>query len=178
MALFIVSTSEVKILMYRYFILSVPQFKTFYRGACLTGRWSHDGAGIVTGGEDGAVKIWSRSGMLRSTLAANSVPVYALAWSPDASAVLYAVDKLLTIKPLAPNSKPMQWRAHDGLILCVDWSPSNSRIVSGGEDCRYRVWDQFGRQLYNSAQHDYPITSVSWSADGQLFAVGSYNTLR
>ncbi len=23
-----------------------------HRGACLTGRWSHDGAGIVTGGED------------------------------------------------------------------------------------------------------------------------------
>ena len=30
------------------------------RGACLTGRWSWDGAGIVTSGEDGAVKIWSR----------------------------------------------------------------------------------------------------------------------
>ena len=31
-----------------------------FRGACLTGRWSWDGAGIVTAGEDGAVKIWSR----------------------------------------------------------------------------------------------------------------------
>ncbi len=40
-----------------------------HRGACLSGRWSHEGAGIATGGEDGAVKIWSRSGMLRSTLA-------------------------------------------------------------------------------------------------------------
>ena len=32
----------------------------FLRGAALCGRWSWDGAGIVTGGEDGAVKIWSR----------------------------------------------------------------------------------------------------------------------
>ena len=32
----------------------------YIRGACLTGRWSWDGAGIVTSGEDGAVKIWSR----------------------------------------------------------------------------------------------------------------------
>ena len=54
-----------------------------HRGACLTARWSWDGAGIVSGGEDGAVKIWSRSGMLRSTLATNNSPVYALAWSPD-----------------------------------------------------------------------------------------------
>ena len=35
----------------------------FFRGACLAGRWSWDGAGIVTGGEDGAVKIWSRYGV-------------------------------------------------------------------------------------------------------------------
>ena len=60
-----------------------------FRGAALTGRWSHDGAGIVTGGEDGAVKIWSRSGMLRSTLAHNTMPVYALAWSPDSSQVRF-----------------------------------------------------------------------------------------
>ena len=84
----------------------------------------------------------------------------------------------MTIKPLAPNSKPIQWRGHEGLILCVDWSASTGRIVSGGEDCRYRVWDTYGRQLYGSSLHDYPITSVAWSADGENFAVGSFNTLR
>ena len=149
------------------------------------------------------MKIWSRSGMLRSTLAQNAAPVYALAWAPDTQSVLYASGNILTIKALAPNSKPLQWRAHEALILCVDWSPSNGKIISGayyleipyflkqllnvfknlcnnigGEDCRYRVWDTFGRQLFNSSQHDYPITSISWSPDGQLFATGSYNTLR
>ena len=54
-----------------------------HRGACLAARWSWDGAGIVTGGEDGAVKIWSKSGMLRSTLATNSSPVYCVSWAPD-----------------------------------------------------------------------------------------------
>ena len=90
----------------------------------------------------------------------------------------YASGVTLTIKPLAPNSKPIHWRGHDGLILCVDWSASTGRIVSGGEDCRYRVWDTYGRQLYGSGLHDYPITSVAWSADGENFAVGSFNTLR
>lgn len=32
--------------------------------------------------------------------------------------------------------------------------------------------------MYNSTGHDYPITSVAWTPDGQLFAVGSFNTLR
>ena len=36
---------------------------------------------------------------------------------------------------------------------------------------RYRVWDSFGRQLYCSAQHDYPITAVALSPDGENFAV-------
>ena len=40
------------------------------------------------------------------------------------------------------------------------------------------MWDAFGRQLYCSSQHDYPITAVSYSPDGENFAVGSFNTLR
>ena len=76
-------------------------------------------------------------------------------------------------------------------VLCCDWSASTGRIVTGGEECRcgrdekisdagtenivcrYRVWDSFGRQLYCSAQHDYPITAVALSPDGENFAVRS-----
>jgi len=32
--------------------------------------------------------------------------------------------------------------------------------------------------VYVSSAHDYPITAVSWSPDGDLFAIGSFNTLR
>lgn len=72
----------------------------------------------------------------------------------------------------------LQWKAHDGVILKVAWNPNTGLILSGGEDTRYRVWDNFGRQLYSSSQHHHPITSLSWSPDGQLFAAGSFNTLR
>ena len=72
----------------------------------------------------------------------------------------------------------MQWKAHDGVILKVDWNPVNNLILSGGEDCRYRVWDSYGRQLFSSHPNDYPIMSVAWAPDGELFAIGSFNTLR
>ena len=42
----------------------------------------------------------------------------------------------------------------------------------------YQVWDTYSRLLYSSSVHDYPITSVAWTPDGELFAVGSFNTLR
>ena len=41
-----------------------------------------------------------------------------------------------------------------------------------------QVWDSYGRPLYSSQPHEHPITSVAWAPDGELFAVGSFHTLR
>ncbi|XP_063772228.1 intraflagellar transport protein 80 homolog isoform X1 [Pseudophryne corroboree] len=149
-----------------------------HSGAVLACRWNYDGTALVTVGEDGHIKIWSKSGMLRSTLAQNGVPVYSVAWGPDSERVLYCLGKQLIIKPLQPSSKVLQWKAHDGVILKVDWNAVSDLILSAGEDCKYKVWDSYGRLLYSSPAHEYPITSVSWAPDGDLFAVGSFHTLR
>lgn len=149
-----------------------------HRGAVLVARWSHDGMALVSGGEDGQVKIWSRTGMLRSTLAQTGNPVYCLAWGPDSSEVVYASGKSLIIKPLQPNNKPLQWLAHDGIILKVAWSMNNNLILSGGEDCKYKLWDCYGRQMYCSTHQESPVTALAWSPDGELFAVGAFNTVR
>lgn len=149
-----------------------------HKGAVLSGRWSYDGSALLTAGEDGQVKIWSRSGMLRSTLTQNSTAVYGVAWGPDSDQVLFTNGRQLVIKSLQANAKPTMWKGHEGVILQVDWNPVNNLILSGGEDCRYKVWDTYSRLLYSSSTHDYPITSVAWTPDGELFAVGSFNTLR
>ncbi|XP_067102166.1 intraflagellar transport protein 80 homolog [Osmerus mordax] len=116
--------------------------------------------------------------MLRSTLALQGSPVYSVSWGPDSDRILYTSGRQLVIKPLQPSAKVQQWKAHDGVILKVDWNSVNDLILSGGEDCKYKVWDSYGRLLYSSSPHDYPITSVSWAPDGEVFAVGSFNTLR
>ncbi|XP_026683019.1 intraflagellar transport protein 80 homolog [Diaphorina citri] len=154
------------------------KFAHIDNGATLVGRWSHDGAGILTAGEDGQVKIWSRNGLLRTTLISGGPPVYSAAWSPDSNKVLLTQAKSLVIKPLSPNNKATKWQAHDGLILKVAWCSSTDLILSGGEDCKYKVWDTDGRQLYSSLTHDHPISSLAWAPGGDMFAVGSYNTLR
>ena len=79
-----------------------------HRGAILSGRWSYDGNAFLTAGEDGQVKIWSRSGMLRSTLVTLSVPIYSAAWSPNSDAVLHSNGMSLCIKPLQPSVKQQQ----------------------------------------------------------------------
>jgi intraflagellar transport protein 80 len=41
-----------------------------------------------------------------------------------------------------------------------------------------QVWDSYGRLLFQSKPTDSIITSVAWSPDGELFAVGSFNTIQ
>jgi len=73
----------------------------------------------------------------------------------------------------------MKWKAHDGCVLKVDWNVVNNLIVSCGEDKKYKVWDHFGRLVFQLAKPaDHAITSVAWSPDGEMFAVGSFNSVR
>ncbi len=65
--------------------------------------------------------------------------MYSACWSPDSDQVLYTMGKSLVIKPLQPSLKPTQWKAHDGIVLAVDWSSTNTLILSGGEDRKYKV---------------------------------------
>lgn len=149
-----------------------------HKGATTKIEWSHDGTAFLTTGEDGLLKIWSRSGMLRSTLVRTALPILSTAWSPDGSTVLYTQGPHLLFQSMNSNSKPHKWQAHDGLILIVEWNHNHGLIVSGGEDCRYKVWDSSGNNLYNSGVADHPITSVSWCFSGDYFAVGSFNTIK
>mmetsp|Transcript_28907 Transcript_28907/g.81402 ORF Transcript_28907/g.81402 Transcript_28907/m.81402 type:complete len:781 (+) Transcript_28907:949-3291(+) len=151
-----------------------------HRGAVVAARWNYEGTALVTGGEDGEVKIWSKAGMLRSTLAKRPASVYAVAWGPDNDAVAYATGRSVVVKPLQTQggaSRAAEWRAADAVVLKLDWNPVNNLLVSGAEDCRYKVWDAFGRLLYQSAPLEAAITSLAWAPSGDLFAVGSFEAL-
>ncbi|XP_074600679.1 intraflagellar transport protein Oseg5 isoform X2 [Brevipalpus obovatus] len=148
-----------------------------HQGAVIVVRWSNDGTAIASGGEDGLIKIWSRVGMLRSTLSSHSSPVYELAWSSNSDSIVYNVENYLEIKSLSPKIKPLLWKAHDGPIIGIAWNKSNQMIISTGEDCRYKIWNENGRLIFTSVRMEYPIQSVSFSPDSSLIALGSFNTL-
>lgn len=119
-----------------------------HEGAVLQLKWSRDGTAMVTTGEDGDVKVWSKSGNLRSTLASLGHAVYSSCWSPDDEQLLISSGKSLLIKSTqSTQKKNLQWNAHEGVILTADWSATNACIVSGAEDCVYKVWDSFGRYV-------------------------------
>lgn len=64
-------------------------------------KWNHDGSEFATGGEDGSVKTWSKTGNIRSnSLAQIDKPIYCLCWNPDNNAILYCSEKSIYVKPL------------------------------------------------------------------------------
>lgn len=106
--------------------------------------------------------------MLRSTIVQEATPIYSATWSPDSNQILFTSNRMLVIKSLSGNIKSnrvcycflnelgictqkpqrisysvlsfyIQWKAHEGLILKVSWNVNNNLIISGGEDCRYKV---------------------------------------
>jgi len=116
--------------------------------------------------------------MLRSALAQLDSSVYSISWSPDSNSLCFTSGKDIVVKPLQPQAKQITWRAHDGIVLHVDWNVVNSLIVSGGEDRRYKVWDAFGRPLFQSRPLEFSITAVAWSPSGELFAVSMFDSIR
>lgn len=142
-------------------------------------RWSNDSTSFLTAGEDGMLKVWSKSGMLRSTVAQSASPMRLARWSPDSNSILHATGNSLTIKPLAPNSKVVKWTAHEGLVVCAAWCSINGVIASGGDDCRYKVWDsKTGANLYQSPMNEHAIVALEFSVGGDYLLVGSFNLVQ
>ena len=140
-------------------------------------------------------------------------PVVAVLWSADSTQVLWAAGKWVYVRAVGQQSGAsgasssgaqqgsssgshggsLQWRAHDACITAVDWSPFSRLIVTAGEDGRYRVWDQYGRQLYSAAVSapvaapglsvdmaaaPMPVLSLAWNPQGTHFACGSFDAVR
>lgn len=59
----------------------------------------------------------------------------------------------------------------------MDWHQSHNLILTGGEDCRYKVWDSFGRCLFASGELEFPVTAARWSPSGEWFALGSFDSI-
>eukprot|EP00501_MAST-03F_sp_TOSAG23-6_P000802 GSMAST32.ASY1.ANO1.832.1 assembled CDS len=121
---------------------------------------------------------WSFQGNLRATIMKSKHPIYSVRWAPNDDQLLFTQGRDLLIKTTKIDRKHLQWKAHDGIVTEADWNPVNGKIISCGEDCKYKVWDSYGRLLYSSAPFDYVITSIAWSPTGECFSVGSYNLLR
>jgi len=138
--------------------------------------YSPDGRRIVSGSDDGTIKIWDvNNGKELRTLSGHKGGVGSAKYSPDGK---YIVSGSVEIKIWdAQTGKELRTLSgHTKDVNSVMYSPDGKRIVSGSSDNAIKIWDaETGKELRTLSGHTNTITSVTFSPDGKRIVSGSYD---
>ncbi|GAC1631943.1 MAG: hypothetical protein NVS4B11_32500 [Ktedonobacteraceae bacterium] len=138
--------------------------------------WSPGGGTMIASGGDDGLLIWdAATGTLQQRIAPVA-PVRTLTWSPEGQRIVSgAANQVAFYGAFSGTLLARSTGQHTGTITSVAWTGAHLKhVVSAGEDKRAIIWET---ETYQSqtifAQHDTPIESVSWAADGQVVASSS-----
>ena len=155
--------------------------------------WSLDGSKLYYGATDDGLQIIPAPQVQTPTPQPDTqtsntqpdypMPPFQLAYSPDGSMIAGSADRLLRVWDANTGATLITFPTIDTTyVLDVTWSPDSKRIATASDDQFVRVWNisdskDTPGQLLQSIQ---PITaelgiltSVDWSPNGKLLAIGS-----
>jgi beta-lactamase superfamily II metal-dependent hydrolase len=123
---------------------------------------------IATGGSDGTIRLWHRSGWAAAVLGTGGAPVNSVAFAPDerflASAGNDGVVRLWTVG----NREQLQaMQGHTGPVNAVAFAGSRM-VVSAGADGSVCWWEMWTGGLRTRDAGKGPVTALAGSPDGTL----------
>jgi len=141
-----------------------------------------DGARAVSGGEDGAVRVWDLgTGQQQAALTGHTDWVRAVAVTADGTqAVSGGDDGTVRVWDLATGQQQGELAGHDRPVWAVAVTPDGTRAVSGGGDGTVRVWDlAAGQPRGVLTGHTGEVFAVALTADrDRAVSGGSDGTVR
>ncbi|QDL11904.1 hypothetical protein DP114_31965 [Brasilonema sennae CENA114] len=133
---------------------------------------STDGQTIVSGGDDGAVRLWDSKGNQLPTLTGHQGAVNSVAISIDSQTIVSGGNDG-TVRLWDSKGKLLYTlTGHQGAVNSVAISTDGQTIVSGGNDGAVRLWDSKGNQLPTLTGHQGAVNSVAISIDSQTIVSG------
>ncbi|MBW4502614.1 MAG: WD40 repeat domain-containing protein [Scytonema hyalinum WJT4-NPBG1] len=146
-----------------------------HSGSVLSVAISTDGKTIVSGGQDGTVRLWNQQGQpIAQPFKGHSNAVRSVAISIDGKTIVSGGDDG-TVRLWNQQGQPIAqpFKAHSGAVRSVAISTDGKTIVSGGDDGTVRLWNQQGQPIAQPFKgHSGLVWSVAISTDGKTIVSG------
>lgn len=136
---------------------------------------------IVSGSDDGSIRVWDASSGKPRILQGNPGPVLAVAFSPNGKQLASAggnIDKLafdVLLWDLAGERIATRFKGHFFLATSLAFSRDGKTLASGGGDNTIRIWDVANGKSdeIKRLKDDFYINAVAFHPKGKMIATGS-----
>jgi WD40 repeat protein len=151
-----------------------------HQGTVFGVAFSADGKRVVSGGDDGTVRVWDASGAGAPVVLRACQRVFGVAFSADGKRVASACgDGTVRVWDASGAGNPVVLRGHRDAVLSVAFSADGKRVASAGEDRTVRVWDASGvGDPVVLKGHQGRVYGVAFSPDGKVASASADSTVR
>ncbi len=146
-----------------------------------------DDSRLIVRSENNIITLWDISnGEMLGRIEGHLAAVDLLAWSPDGSLLASAVEDTALILWDTADWQPHTrlWEGNIDEITSLAWSPDGSVLGGGfmrpgGHTGAGKVilWNAASGEEYSFSAHEYGVTCLDWSPDGQQLVTGSNDTM-
>lgn len=155
--------------------MQTGQLEAIYSQPVWTVALSHDHQTLVSGSEDGLIRMWNLdSGQFRP-LAGHQAAVYAVAISAEQNMIVSgSQDKTVKIWDMQSGVLIDTLTGHQDAVRCLAFNTERQLIASGSWDKTVKIWNLQTRTLVHTLKgHQDRVIAIALSKDGHILASAS-----